>query len=117
MHGISHLTSPPHTPEHNGFVERRHRHIVDTGLSLLTHASLPCIFWSYAFAMAVYLISRMSTTTLQNLSPYAVIFQHSPNYEKLRSFGCLCYPWLRPYTAHKLDPQSKPCIFLGYSLT
>jgi hypothetical protein len=74
-------------------------------------------FLSYAFTIAVYLINRMLTTTLQNLSPYALIFQHSPNYEKLRSVGCLCYSWLRPYTAHKLDPRSKPCIFLGYSLS
>jgi transposase InsO family protein len=44
MHGISHLTSPPHTPEHNGFAERRHRHIVDTGLSLLTYASYHVFF-------------------------------------------------------------------------
>jgi hypothetical protein len=114
-HGISHLTTP-HTPEHNGFVERRHIYIVKVGLSLLTYASLP-FFLSYAFATAVYLINHMPTTTLQNLSPYALIFQHSPNYEKLHSFGCLCYPWLCPYTAHKLDPQSKPCIFLGYSLS
>ena len=39
--GISHLTTPPHTPEHNGFSERRHLHIVETGLALLSHASLP----------------------------------------------------------------------------
>jgi hypothetical protein len=117
IHGISHLTTPPHTPEHNGFVDRCHRHIVETGLSLFIHASLPRIFLSYAFATAVYLINRMLTTTLQNLSPHAVIFQHSPNYEKLRSFGCLCYPWLRPYIVYKLDPRSKPCIFLGYSLS
>lgn len=32
--GIAHLTTPPHTPEHNGLSERRHRHIVETGLSL-----------------------------------------------------------------------------------
>ena len=110
-HGISHLTTP-HTPEHNDFAECRHRYIVEAGLSLLTYASLPCFFLSYAFAIAVYLINRMPTTTLQNLSPYAFIFQHSPNYEKLHSFGCLCYPWLCPYIAHKLDPQSKPCISL-----
>jgi len=116
-HGISHLTTPPHTPEHNGFAERRHRHIVETGLALLTHASLPRLFWSYAFATAVYLINRMPTPTLKNHSPYDMIFQCSPHYEKLRVFGCLCYPWLRPYNAHKLEPRSKPCIFLGYSLS
>nr|CAN82540.1 hypothetical protein VITISV_015270 [Vitis vinifera] len=44
--GISHLTTPPHAPEHNGLFERRHRHIVETGLSLLTHASMPLTFWT-----------------------------------------------------------------------
>ncbi|KAL6320072.1 hypothetical protein AAG906_004470 [Vitis piasezkii] len=28
INGVSHLTSPPHTPEHNGYSERRHRHIL-----------------------------------------------------------------------------------------
>lgn len=34
MNGIEHLTSPPHTPEHNGISERKHRHVVETGLTL-----------------------------------------------------------------------------------
>lgn len=44
-HGISHLTTPPHTPEHNGISERKHRHIVETGLTLLSHASVPKSYW------------------------------------------------------------------------
>ncbi|BBH07832.1 transposable element gene [Prunus dulcis] len=115
--GISHLTTPPHTPEHNGYSERRHLHIVETGLALLTHASLPISYWTYAFATAVYLINRMPTPTLNLSSPYHKIFQIAPNYSKLKVFGCLCYPWLKPYTSHKLEPRSKPCVFLGYSLT
>ena len=116
-HGISHLTTPPHTPEHNGYSERRHRHIVETGLALLHCASLPITFWSYAFATAVYLINRMPKVNLQSQSSYERLFRRKPNSKKLRVFGCLCFPWLRPYTKHKLDPRSSACLFLGYSLT
>ena len=35
LHGISHFTTPPHTLEHNGYSKRRHRHIMETHLSLL----------------------------------------------------------------------------------
>ncbi|RVW92225.1 Retrovirus-related Pol polyprotein from transposon RE1 [Vitis vinifera] len=117
INGVSHLTSPPHTPEHNGYSERRHRHIVETGLSLLTHASMPLSYWPFAFSTAVYLINRLPTPTLNHLSPYFKLFGTFPNYSKLRSFGCLCYPWLRPYTSHKLESRSSPCVFVGYSPT
>lgn len=48
-------------------------------------------------------------------SPYQILFGEPPNYEKLRVFGCLCFPWLRPYNNHKLQDKSQRCIFLGYS--
>ncbi|RVW14812.1 Retrovirus-related Pol polyprotein from transposon RE1 [Vitis vinifera] len=117
INGVSHLTSPPHTPEHNGYSERRHRHIVETGLSLLTHASMPLSYWPFAFSTAVYLINRLPTPTLNHISPYFKLFGTFPNYSKLRSFGCLCYPWLRPYTSHKLESRSSSCVFVGYSPT
>ena len=50
-------------------------------------------------------------------SPYHKLFGSPPNYSKLHIFGCLCYPWLGPYSVHKLAPRSAPCVFLGYSLT
>ncbi|KAG7570487.1 Integrase catalytic core [Arabidopsis thaliana x Arabidopsis arenosa] len=114
-HGITHLTSPPHTPEHNGLAERKHRHIVETGLTLLSTASVPKEYWSYAFSTAVYLINRMPTPVLSMESPFQKLFGTTPNYEKLRIFGCACFPWLRPYTRHKLDERSQRCVFLGYS--
>lgn len=84
--GVSHLTSPLHIPEHNGFVERRHRHIVETGLTLLSHAAMPVTYWTYALSDAVYLINRLPTPTLSFSSPFAKLFGTTPNYTKLKSF-------------------------------
>ncbi|RVW61448.1 Retrovirus-related Pol polyprotein from transposon RE1 [Vitis vinifera] len=70
-----------------------------------------------AFSTVVYLINRLPTPTLHHISPYFKLFGTFPNYSKLRSFGCLCYPWLRPYTSHKLESRSSPCVFVGYSPT
>ena len=72
-------------------------------------------FLTHAFATAVYSINRLPTPTLNKSSPFTNLFKTEPNYSKLRSFGCLWCPWLRPYTHHKLGPKSTPCIFLGYS--
>ena len=57
INGVSHLTSPPHTPEHNGYSKRHHHHIVETGLSLLSHASMPLPHCSFAFSTIVYIIN------------------------------------------------------------
>jgi hypothetical protein len=42
--GIAHRVSCPHTHQQNGSAERKHRHIVETGLALLAHASIPIKF-------------------------------------------------------------------------
>ena len=102
--GIQHLKSPPHTPQLVGSAERKHRHIVETGLSLLHQASMPPSFWSVAFQTAVYLINRMLTPVLQYQSPFEKLFHKLPNLHKLKVFGYLCYPWLRPYASNKLTP-------------
>ncbi|OMO61326.1 Integrase, catalytic core [Corchorus capsularis] len=115
QNGINQRNSCPHTPEQNGCAERKHRHIVETGLALMYHASVPLKYWSFAFDAAVYIINRLLTPKLKHKSPYEIIFQDKPNYDSLRTFGCLCYPWLHPYAAHKLAPMSSKCVFLGYS--
>ncbi|KAH0711657.1 hypothetical protein KY289_007616 [Solanum tuberosum] len=60
-------------------------------------------------------IVMLPTRTLDGDSPYFRLYGTLANYNKLRVFGCLCYPWLRPYNQNKLQPRSTPCIFLGYS--
>ena len=69
-YGIQHLITPPYTPQHIAFVERRHCHIVETGHTLLHRASLPLSLWSFAFKIVVYLINRLSTPILAHKSPF-----------------------------------------------
>ena len=114
-HGISHYTTAPYTPQQNGVSERRHRHIVETGQTLLSHASLPSEYWAYAFATATYLINRLPSPVLHHISPLQALFKQQPRYEKLRSFGCLCFPLMKPYNTNKFQKKSVPCIFVGYS--
>jgi transposase InsO family protein len=114
-HGILHRLTCPYTSEQNGISERKHRHITETGLTLLAQSKLPPIYWVDAFLTAVYLINRMPTPVLENHSPFFKIFKHHPDYAFLKIFGCACYPLLRPYNSHKLAYRSKQCIFLGYS--
>jgi hypothetical protein len=113
--GTIHRKTCPHTSQQNGLAERKLRHILETGLTLLAHCGLSNKYWVDAFLTSVYIINRLPTPVLQHSSPYEKIFHRSPNYSLLRVFGCKCFPLLRPYTSHKLEYRSKACIFLGYS--
>ena len=108
--GISHYTTAPHTPQQNDTIERHHRHVVETGMTLLHHASVPSTYWTYALATAVYLINHLPTPLLSYKSPFEVLSGRTPNYHKLRTFGCQCYPWLVPYRTNKLQPKSQPWV-------
>ncbi|KAG8493268.1 hypothetical protein CXB51_010719 [Gossypium anomalum] len=113
--GIVHRLTCPYTSEQNGIVERKHRHIVDMGLTLLAQADLSMRYWGYAFCCAVHLINRLPTPVLQGKSPFQVLYGQDPTYDYLRVFGCCCYPYLRPFASNKLEFRSQPSTFLGYS--
>lgn len=54
-----------HTHHQNGVIERKHRYIVDLGLTLLNQASLPLTYWDYDFSNVVYLINRLPFAYVQ----------------------------------------------------
>ena len=114
-YGFSHRLIFPHTHHQNGVVERKHRHIVDSGLTLLHHASLSLQFWDYAFTTTVNLINRLLTASLNFVVPFVTLFNKDLDYYFLKTFGFVCFPLLRSYHTHKLNFQSQECLFLGYS--
>lgn len=98
----SHLTSCdivlriacPYTPSQNGIAERKHRYVIETGLTIMFQARVPLPLWVGAFSTTVYLINRLPSRTLDGKTPYELLFGKQPDYSMLRTFGCLCFPYL-----------------------
>ena len=91
MYGITHQKRCTETPQQNGVVERKHRHLIETVRALLFQSNLPKTFWGEYVMCAAYLINRLPFSSLNNISPYQKLFGIAPNNDHLRTFGCLCF--------------------------
>ncbi|KAJ3705170.1 hypothetical protein LUZ61_008875 [Rhynchospora tenuis] len=111
---ITHQTTCPYTPQQNGLAERKHRHIVELSLAIMSKASIPTDLWDEVFSSAVFLINRLPSTATSEV-PFIALFKKPPDYQFLRVLGCLCFPHTRPYSAHKLEYRATPCVFIGYA--
>jgi hypothetical protein len=76
--GISYQVSCPHGHQQNGSAERKHRHIIEVGISLLARAHMPLKFWDEAFLAATYLINRVPSKTIQYQAPLQRLYQVNP---------------------------------------
>ena len=91
---ILHKVSCLSTSQHNGRVERKHRHVIEVGIFLFAHASIPLKYWPFAFQFALYLINKLPFSVLNFSSPYKTLYHCLPNYSFLCVYGCTCYPFL-----------------------
>ena len=88
---------------------------MEIGLTLLSKETMDLKFWWEAFLSAIYLLNRLPTPILKDLSPFESLFGYKPDYYFLKVFGCACFPYLKPYNKHKLAFKSLKCVFLGCS--
>jgi hypothetical protein len=76
---------------------------------------MPLKFWDQAFITATYLINHLPSRVLNNSTPIELLLGVKPDYSSLRTFGCSCWPNLKPFNQRKLQFRSTQCVFLGYS--
>ncbi|GJT64366.1 retrovirus-related pol polyprotein from transposon TNT 1-94 [Tanacetum coccineum] len=87
-HGIVHETSCVGTPQQNGRVERKHRHILNMARALRFQSNLPIEFWGECILAVGYLINRTPSVVLHNKTPYEMLHGKPPSFDNLRVFGC-----------------------------
>ncbi|CAL5387066.1 unnamed protein product [Camellia sinensis] len=118
---LQHHGTLPHrscagTSQQNGRAERKHRHILDTTRALLLSSSCPENFWGEAALTAVYTINCSPTPVIHNQTPFERLHGTPPPYANLRVFGSACFVLLQSHEHTKLEPRSRLCCFLGYSI-
>ena len=103
------------TPQQNGVAERKHRHIVETRLTISFHTNMPLSLWVEVFSIVVYLINRLPSLVLLNENPYQKLYKRNPDYNGLWVLGCLCFSSLQNQGGSKFVTKTYPCVFIGYS--
>ena len=90
--GIIHESSCVYTPQQNGVVERKNRHILDLARTMMIQGHVPHHFWANAILTACYLITRMPSSVLDGAISYNVLYSSAPLFSvPPKIFGCVCY--------------------------
>ena len=91
LHGIIHESSCPYTPQQNGVVERRHRHILETARAVKFQAGFPDKFWGLCIRAATHVLNRIPSTTLGNISSFEKLYGRPPLLDHMRVVGRMCF--------------------------
>jgi len=105
-----------YSPQQNGIVERKNRHIVEITRAMLNEKNLLNYFWAEAVVTAVYIMNRTPTTIVHSMTLEEKFIGKKPYVSHLKMFGCIAYVHVPDEKRSKLDPKAEKCIFIGYSL-
>ncbi|XP_047264083.1 uncharacterized protein LOC107863671 isoform X2 [Capsicum annuum] len=115
MHGIIHQRSYPYTPQQNGVVERKHRHLLETARAIKFQGCLPSKYWGECVEAATYIINRIPLSILGNKSPYELFYGKEPSLSHTKVIGCLAFA-TNLLKEDKFAPKVKKTILLGYAV-
>ena len=118
--GIEVELTAPHTPQHNGVVERNFFTDHCSSQAMLTSAHLTKktadILWAEVVSTSEKLKNCRVNTHNRETSPYELFHGNTPKILKgLIQFGRVGYVTIRDKFKTKFSPKSKRCLMVGYA--
>jgi transposase InsO family protein len=68
-HGIQRKYSCSYSPQQNGVVKKKNKHIVEITRAMLNEKNLLNYFWAEAVTIVVYIMNQTPTTTIHGMTP------------------------------------------------
>lgn len=104
----------PETPQQNGTAQKKHQHILKTGLTMIFNADIPLKYWD-SFFTAVYLIKQLPYARFDIETPYFKLYNKAPDYSCVRIIECQCFPYSRKHGKHKFMKETYSYVSILYT--
>ena len=112
---ISFRTSPPHTHELCGIVERAIQTLFNSVRCLLDDGGMPEQYWPLALHHACYIKNYTPTSSLGDKAPVHVLTGVAKSTNHLRIFSSAVFVKVDEAERQALDPKSRKGIYVGHS--
>ena len=115
--GIHHQTTCVDTPQQNGIVERKNKHLLEIFRAIMFYTNVPRYLWGAAVLITSYLINKMPTRVLNYFTPLECFQKYFPESQiqsnrPLKIFGCTVYVHIPSKDRSKIDPRAEKYILL-----
>lgn len=82
---------------------------------MLFHSHVPLYLWVETFTTSIFLLNRLSFSSLCFDAPFFKLHGTHPDYTSLGVFGFKCFSYIWDIKRHKFDPKFVLYVFVGYS--
>ena len=113
--GILFQNSCVYTPQQNGVIERKHRHILETARAFRFQSHLPITFWGECILTVVHVINHLPALLLHKKTSFQILYNKLPDYSRMRVFSYIAFATV-VIPSSKFSPRATKCIFLGYPI-
>jgi hypothetical protein len=110
---ITHETTSPYMPEHNGIAERYNRTLQEGALTLCSDSGLSIQFWVSAVHTVNFIKNQLIHSRI-GILPHEAFWGIKPKVDWLRTYGSKCWALVPKAIRRKGDFRSIEGIFIGY---